>query len=71
MSKFEDATLDIKKLDGGVNDNVTADLIGDDQWSYARNIYGIEGSVKSRYGSKRLSVRDNFLSFTELVFCGR
>jgi hypothetical protein len=54
MSKFEDATLDIKKLDGGVNDGVTADLIGDDQWSYARNIYGIEGSVKSRAGSKRL-----------------
>jgi hypothetical protein len=57
MSKFEDATLDIKKLDGGVNDGVTADLIGDDQWSYARNIYGLEGSIASRNGYKRLTLK--------------
>jgi hypothetical protein len=56
MAQFEGQTLDVKKLDGGVNDNVTADLIDDDQWSYARNIYGAAGSVLTRSGNVQLTI---------------
>lgn len=56
MAEFNKQTLDIKELDGGVNDGETADKIKDDQWAYARNVYGLEGSIKSRYGYKRLSI---------------
>lgn len=56
MAKFLDTSLDISKLTGGVNDFFTADKIEDDQWAYARNIYGFENSIKSRSGYKLLSI---------------
>jgi hypothetical protein len=56
MARFSDQTLDVKKLDGGINDSVTADLIDDDQWSYARNVYGSAGAIITRNGYKRLTI---------------
>ena len=56
MSKFEHKTLDIDDLTGGINDYFSADKIQDNQWHYARNIYGYENSVISRNGSKWISI---------------
>jgi hypothetical protein len=56
MSAFKDQTLDIDDLTGGINDFFTADKIEDNQWAYARNIFGYENSVKSRSGYRWLSI---------------
>lgn len=56
MAKFEDVSIDVSKLTGGINDFFTPDKIEDDQWAYARNVYGFENSIKSRSGYQRLTI---------------
>lgn len=56
MAQFKHQTLDLNELDGGINDNDSPDQIADNQWAYARNIFGIEKGIKSRNGYSRLSV---------------
>ena len=56
MARFEHKTLDIDDLTGGINDYFSADKIKDNQWAYARNIYGFENSVKTRNGYKWLTI---------------
>jgi hypothetical protein len=56
MAEFKNQTLDIDDLTGGINDFFSPDKIGDNQWAYARNIYGYQNSVKSRNGYKWLSI---------------
>jgi hypothetical protein len=56
VAKFEHKTLDLDDLTGGINDYFSADKIGDNQWAYARNIYGFENSIRSRRGYKWLTI---------------
>jgi len=56
VAQFKDQTLDLDDLTGGINDYFSADKIEDNQWAYARNIYGFENSIKTRSGSRWLSI---------------
>ena len=56
MADYKHQTLDLNDIAGGINDYFTAEKIGDDQWAYARNIYGLEKSVLSRNGYKWLTI---------------
>ena len=56
MAQFNHQTLDLNELDGGVNDSDSADVIKDNQWAYARNVYGSDKNILSRNGFRRLSI---------------
>lgn len=56
MAVFKDQTLNIEDLTGGINDYFSASKIEDNQWAYARNVYGFQNSIKSRSGYKWLTI---------------